>query len=148
MKTRTLIALAIGCGVAILVAGGVFLWRVLANRDELTVPEIRAPGQSQQVGPVTATVAGSSDVGTVVVVRVHLQSSEPFADAGRGWSLVVTGDTTARAPVPVPAGEGAGCAGHAVEPGVGLDCALAFPAGDGDRYVAFAVGGTQRQWKL
>ncbi len=148
MKTRTLIALAVGCGVAILVAGGVFLWRVIANRDELTVPEIRAPGQSQQVGPVTATVAGSSLVDTLVVVRVHLQSSQAFADAGRGWSLVVTGDTTARAPVPVPAGEGAACDGQPVQPGVGIDCTLAFPAGDGDRYVAFAVGGTQRQWKL
>jgi hypothetical protein len=79
---------------------------------------------------------------------VHLQSDEAFPDAGRGWSLVVTGDTTARAPVAVPEGQGAGCAGQAVEPGVGLDCALAFPSGNGDRYVAFAVGDTQRQWKL
>ena len=42
MKTRTLILLAMACGLAILVAGGVFLWRVIANKDELTVPEIRA----------------------------------------------------------------------------------------------------------
>ena len=148
MKTRTLITLAVACGLAILVAGAVFLWRVTANRDELTVPEIKAPGQSQQVGPVTATVDGSDDVGTLVVVRVHLQSDQPVSDAGLGWSLVVSGDTTARAPVALPDGQGVACAGQAVPPGVGLDCALAFPAGDGDRYVAFAVGPTQRQWRL
>jgi hypothetical protein len=148
VKTRTLIALAVGCGLAILVAGGVFLWRVNANRDELTVPEIRGPGQSQQVGSVTATVAGSADVGSLVVVRVHLQSDDRVADAGAGWSLVVTGDTTARAPVAVPAGQGTACAGEAVEPGPGVDCTVAFPAGDGDRYVAYAVGTIQRQWKL
>jgi len=148
VKTRTLITLAVACGLAILVAGGVFLWRVTAHRDQLTVPEIKAPGQSQQVGPVTATVDGSSDVGPLVVVRVHLQSDQPVADAGLGWSLVVTGDTTARAPVTLPDGQGAACAGRAVQPGVGLDCALAFPAGDGDRYIAFAVGSTQRQWRL
>ena len=148
MKTRTLITLAVACGLAILVAGAVFLWRVTAHRDQLTVPEIKAPGQSQQVGPVTATVDSSSDVGTLVVVRVHLQSDRAVADAGVGWSLVVTGDTTARAPVALPDGQGPACAGQAVQPGVGLDCAVAFPAGDGDRYVAFAVGSTQRQWRL
>jgi len=50
--------------------------------------------------------------------------------------------------VTLPDGQGVACAGQPVEPGVGLDCALAFPAGDGDRYVAFAVGPTQRQWRL
>src|SRR5262245_31606064 len=136
------------CGLAILVAGGSFLWRIVAHRDELTVPEIRTPGQSQQVGNVTATVAGSTDVGSLVVVRVHIQSGQRLTDAGQGWSLVVTGDTRARAPVSVPADQGPACAGVAVEPGPGVDCSLAFPAGDGDRYVAFAVGGTQRQWRL
>jgi hypothetical protein len=148
VKTRTLITLAVACGLAILVAGAVFFWRVTTHRDQLTVPEIKAPGQSQQVGPVMATVDGSTDVGTLLVVRVHLQSDQPVSDASLGWSLVVTGDTTARAPVTLPGGQGVACAGQPVEPGVGLDCALAFPAGDGDRYVAFAVGPTQRQWRL
>jgi hypothetical protein len=148
VKTRTLILLAMGCGLAILVAGGAFLWRVTVNKDELTVPEIRAPGQSQQIGPVTATVTGSTDVGDVVVVQVHLAASDRLPDAGTGWSLVVSGDTSARAPVAVPPGGGTACAGTAVEPGRALDCAVAFPSGDGDRYVAFAVGDVQRQWKL
>ena len=64
MKTRTLITLAVACGLAILVAGAVFLWRVTANRDRLTVPEIKAPGQSQRVGPVTA---GEGTVGVIMI---------------------------------------------------------------------------------
>ena len=148
MKTRTLILLAAACGLAILVAGGAFIWRVIANKDELTVPEIRAPGQSQQIGPVTATVTGSTDAGGVVLVQVHLESGDALADAGNGWSLVVTGDTSARAPVAVPSGEGPACSGMALAPGRPLDCVVAFPSGDGDRYVAFAVGPVQRQWKL
>jgi hypothetical protein len=148
VKTRTLILLAMACGLAILVAGSVFLWRVIANKDELTVPDIKAPGQSQQVGPVTATVTGSDDVGDVVVVQVHLASSDHIGDAGSGWSLVVSGDTSARAPVAVPPGAGAACAGTTLEAGSAADCAVAFPTGDGDRFVAFAVGPVQRQWKL
>jgi hypothetical protein len=148
VKTRTLILLAAACGVAILIAGVAFFWRIIANRDELTVPEIRAPGQSQQIGPVMATVDGSSDVDNVVVVRVSLQSNQPLPDAATGWSLVVSGDTSARAPVAVPAGTGPACGGMAVPAGQTVDCVLAFPAGNGERYVAFAVGPVQRQWKL
>ncbi len=148
MKTRTLILLAAACGLAILVAGAAFIWRVVANKDELTVPEIRAPGQSQQIGPVTATVTGSTDAGDLVLVQVHLESGAALADAGDGWSLVVSGDTSARPPVAVPAGGGPACSGMALTPGRPLDCVVAFPSGDGDRYVAFAVGPVQRQWKL
>jgi hypothetical protein len=148
VKTRTLILLAAACGLAILVAGGVFIWRVTANRDQLTVPEIRSPGQSQQIGDVTATVAGSSDVGSVVVVRVQLQSGEDRPDAGAGWSLVVSGDTTARRPVTVPDGQGPACAGMRLAAHEAVACSLAFPAGNGDRFVALAVGDIQRQWKL
>jgi len=137
-----------GCGLAILVAGGAFFIRLAVNKDELTVPDILAPGQSQQVGPVTATVASSAEVGDVVVVQVHLDSDDRLADAGTGWSMVVTGDVAPRAPVAVPSGGGPACAGMTVEAGQAVDCAVAFPSGDGDRYVAFATGGVQRQWKL
>ena len=146
MKTRTLILLAMACGLAILVAGGAFLWRVIANKDKLTVPDAPAVGQSQVVGPVTATVEDSRDVDGVVVIQVDLRAGDRLADAGQGWALLVGGDL--RAPVSVPSGHGPACAGTAVEAGASLQCAVAFPAGDGDRYVAYAVGSTQRQWKL
>ena len=146
MKTRTLILLAAACGAAILIAGVAFFWRIIAHRDELTVPDIRAPGQSQQIGAVTATVDSSSDVDGVVVIQVDIRAGDRIADAGQGWALLAGGDV--RAPVAVPSGQGPACAGTTVEPGTSVHCAVAFPAGSGDRYVAYAVGPVQRQWKL
>ena len=146
MKTRTLILLAMACGLAILVAGGVFLWRVIANKDELTIPDASTLGQSQQVGPVSATVTGASDVDGAVVVQVRMATTEPLADAGTGWALVVGGDI--RQPVAVPVSGGPACAGTAVAAGQSVDCALAFQPGDGDRFVSYAVGGSKGLWKL
>jgi hypothetical protein len=146
VKTRTLILLAMACGLAILVAGGAFFIRLAMHKDELTVPEIRAPGQSQQIGPVTATVTGSADAGDLVVVQVRLESSEHLDDAGSGWALLVTGNL--HQPVAVPSGDGQACTGTALEPGHAVACAVAFPSADGDRFVAFATRGVQRMWKL
>ena len=146
MKTRTLILLAMACGLAILVAGGAFLWRVIANKDELTVPDIRGVGESQQVGPVTATPTTFTITGDTVRVDVHLESVEPLGDAGTGWALLVDGDL--EAPLAVAPGGTPGCAGTALASGQPLDCSLAFRAGDGDRYLGYAVGDVQRQWKL
>jgi hypothetical protein len=146
VKTRTLILLAMGCGLAILVAGGVFLWRVIANKDELTVPDPAHVGEAQQVGPVRATVVGSTDDGHVLLVQAHLESAEHIDDAGSGWSLLIGGDL--RTPVDVPLADGRPCAGTALDPGRPIDCAVAFTSADGDRYVAFAAGGQQRLWQL
>jgi hypothetical protein len=146
VKTRTLILLAMACGLAILLAGGAFLWRVIANKDELTVPDASGVGQSQQVGPVSATVMDASDIDGAVVVQVRLESTEPLADAGTGWAFVVGGDI--RQPVAVPAGGGVACAGTAVPPGRSVDCALAFQPGDGDRFVSYAVDGAKGLWKV
>jgi hypothetical protein len=146
VKTRTLILAAMACGLAILVAGGAFLWRVIANKDELTVPDATGVGQSQQVGPVSATVTGARDVDGAVVVQVRLQSTESLADAGTGWAFVVGGDI--RQPVAVPASGGPACAGTAVPAGRSVDCALAFQPGDGDRFVSYAVNSSKGLWKV
>ena len=107
MKTRTLILLAVACGLAILVAGVAFFIRIATHKDELTVPEIRAPGQSQQVGDVTATVTGSaSTVDGLFVVQVRLDAAKAVPDAGIGWSLVVERRHDAAPPVAVPSGAG------------------------------------------
>jgi hypothetical protein len=146
VKTRTLILLAMACGLAILVAGGAFLWRVVANKDALTIPDPSHVGQAQQVGPVKATVVSAADNGGVLVVQAHLESSDHIDDAGSGWSLLIGGDL--RNPVDVPVSDGRSCAGTVLEPGRPVDCAVAFTSAEGDRYVAFAAGGQQRLWQL
>jgi hypothetical protein len=146
VKTRTLILLAMACGLAILVAGGAFLWRVIAHKDELTVPEPAAVGATQQVGPVAATVTATTEEGGILVVQAHLQSSDPVADAGSGWSLLIGGDL--KSPVDVPLTAGTPCAGTALVPGRPVDCAVAFATANGDRYVAFATDAEQGLWRL
>jgi hypothetical protein len=138
--------LAVGCGVAILAAGVAFFIRIATHKDELTVPDIKGPRQSQQVGNVTATVMSTSTVDGLFVVHVRLAAPIAVPDAGAGWSLVVAGDTTPRPPVRVPSGTGKSCANTPVPAGGSLDCALAFTNGDGDHYVAYAHDGVQRQW--
>jgi hypothetical protein len=146
VKTRTLILLAMACGLAILVAGGVFLWRVIAHKDELTVPDPAAVGETQQVGPVQVAVTATSEDGPVLVVHAHLESAAPVSDAGSGWSLLIGG--ALRTPVDVPSTAGRPCAGTPLEPGRAVDCAVAFTAAEGDRYVAFATDAQQRLWRL
>ena len=79
MKTRTLILLAMACGLAILVAGGVFLGRVIANKDELTVPDPAGVGETQQVGPVRATLLDYA-----VNFAADLQNDNGFLYAMKG----------------------------------------------------------------
>ncbi len=140
MKTRTLILLAMACGLAILVAGGAFLWRVIANKDELTVPDPAVVGATQQVGPVQATVVEYSVLGDQLNVTVRLDTSTPLDDAGAGWALLVDGKLAH----PVDTTSTRACAGMRVAVGRPVECTLAFRAADGDRYVAYE----QRLWRL
>ena len=144
MKTRTLILLAMACGLAILVAGGAFLWRVIANKDELTIPDPAGVGQTQQVGPVRATLLQYVLQGDQLDVTVRLESTEPLGDAGSGWALLVDGKLAD----PVTATDSSACAGKPVTVGQPVECTLAFQASDGDRYVAYATGAQQRLWRL
>ena len=144
MKTRTLILLAMACGLAILVAGGVFLGRVIANKDELTVPDPAGVGETQQVGPVRATLLDYAVVGDQLDVTVRMETNAPLPDAGTGWALLVDGKLAD----PVASPGGRACAGTPVVAGQPLECSLAFRAAAGDRFVAFAAAAQQRLWRL
>ena len=148
MKTRTLILLAVACGVAILAAGVAFFIRIATHKDELTVPSIKGPNESQQVGQVTATVTGSSSEPGFFVVSVRLDAAEPVADAGAGWSLYIAGDSKPRPAVAPPASAATVCAQTPVAAGSSLECTVAFTDGSGDHYVAYAHDGIERRWKL
>jgi hypothetical protein len=145
VKTRTLLLLALGCGLAILLAGGVFLVRTFANRDALTVPAAARVGESRTVGNVTATVVSRAVTAGVLVVEVRLQSARALGDASAGWSLVADGKL--RPEVPPPAGT-TPCAGRVVAAGATVECALAFATAADEATVAYAVGGAQRLWRV
>ncbi len=145
MSTRRLIAAALVCGLAILLAGGIFLVNLAANREQLTVPDFLAVGQTAEVGGVRATVLGAEATDRAVVLHVRLEpGDEPVADAGEGWALVIG---TAREPLESDA-TGMPCRGREVPAGGALECDLAFAGAEGTAFVEYARGDDRGRWRL
>lgn len=135
MSTRKLILLALLCGLAILVAGGVKLLQVAG--DEPTVA-VLAPGSAARVGDVVATVHGIERVDQVVLVDVEL-AGWVGGDPTSGWIMLADGER--REPVTLPPGVGVGCVDAS-----NVRCTVAFPVAERVQAVAYARGGEQRQW--
>jgi hypothetical protein len=144
VKTRTLILLSLACGLAILLAGGVFLFNTAANRDRLTLRDGRATGEVVEVGSYRAGVLAVDRRADAVVLTVVVRATTtPLGDAAAPWSLKIrdlrplvdAGD------LPAPA-----CRGVSVEPGGSLECALAFAPEDGEGRAEFAVTGARDAW--
>ena len=70
VSTRKLIAVALLCGLAILVAGGIQLFRI-SDRSDRTV-EVLDEGQSATVGGVQVQVVSSVRTGSALGVSVRL----------------------------------------------------------------------------
>jgi hypothetical protein len=95
MRTRTLLLLALACGVAIMLAGAVFLFQ-LSTQDELAEP---VPiGEQTQVGDmwVTVTSVDETNGALSLVIEVGGTRDEQPADefrllaSGRGVSVAET----------------------------------------------------------
>ena len=69
MKTRTLLLLALGCGLAIMLAGAVFLFQ-LSTQDELTEPV--SIGRQTQVGDMLVAVVDSTETAGSLSVAVEI----------------------------------------------------------------------------
>jgi hypothetical protein len=95
MKTRTLLILALGCGLAIMLAGAVFLFQ-LSTQDDLAEPV--AIGEQVQVGDMHVTVTNVDETDGVVAVLVEIggtaddQPADEFRliASGRGMSVADT----------------------------------------------------------
>jgi hypothetical protein len=73
VKTRNLLLLALGCGLAIMLAGAVFFFQ-LATQDEVEPP---APvGEPVRVGDMTVTVDGADEAGGVLRVDITIGGIE------------------------------------------------------------------------
>ena len=122
MRTRTLLLLAIGCGLVILLAGGIQLWRVGGQRQSSTPLDVGQPGKA---GDVTVELVSSNvdDSRIVAVVRVggiqDPNGLDGFKLVGPGMVLDVSSST---------------CNGIVVE---ATDCTLTFATS--------ALSGTTRQ---
>jgi hypothetical protein len=138
MKTRTLLLLAVTCGLAILVAGTVQLLR-LANQDTATVLKV---GDSATAGDARVEVAAFDEADGFAVVTVILSGVDD-ADGLQGFTLVGTGSVAA----PTGAGDQA-CTGFTSEP---LSCTLTFATSEmqtADRLLVFARADQKARWDL
>lgn len=149
ISTRKLIGLALVCGLAILLAGGIWLVRA-AGRDEGAARPPLAVGAAAELGEATVTVTGHRVADGLVTIDVDVTAGgQDVADAGQGWGLI----TDVSQPVPpVDAGE-RGCAGTAVPAGTTVSCVLAFDGSGISRtprsyVVGLTLGGESASWRL
>lgn len=69
MRTRTLLLLAVSCGLVILVAGGIWLLRLDGTTD--SAPTTFRPGDTAQAGDLRITVVSATESGAQMVVEVR-----------------------------------------------------------------------------
>jgi hypothetical protein len=136
MRTRTLLLLAIGCGLVILLAGGIQLLRVSGQQTTSTLLRTGEPGKA---GDVTVELMSSSVEPTQLVAVVRIGgAADP--DGLDSFKLVAPGKV-----VPVSS---ATCDGIAIEP---VDCALTFTTSGLSgtaRQLIFSRADEQLRWVL
>jgi len=122
MRTRTLLLLAVTCGLAILVAGSIQLFRI-SNQEQSTALHI---GDEGRAGDAVVEVLGFEEADGVAEVSVRLSGIDD-PDGLEALELLGTGAAK------VAADQGAStCAGFTVE---SVECTVAFrttglPSGD------------------
>jgi hypothetical protein len=147
VRTRTLLLLAVGCGLAILAAGVVFLLGLAGVTDD-AASELAAVGTEVTVGDVAVTVTGYEERQAAAIVSLRIGGVED-PDGTDQFRLVV-GDEI-RAPADVTTGSTGGapaCGPVIVEP---RSCVLTFELGDapgGSRLLRYQRGDDSVAWEL
>lgn len=143
MSTRRLILAALVCGMAILIAGGVFLFNVAANRDELTLDPALALGESTTVAGRLVGVESATEDGDRLLVSVAFGPGAPRGGtADVGWALNAGGEVVP----PVDAGPTA-CSSVVLDASA-LRCTLAYPVPDGSALLEYASEGQSARWQV
>lgn len=141
MKTRTLLLLALGCGMAILLAGGVLLFQVAGSDDAAPAAVV---GEQVEVGDMRVTVDSFDELDGEMIVGVTMGGVDDL-DAADGFALIAAGRSTA----PVASGSDPHrCQASTVER---RQCVLYFDVAgaDGDsRTLVYRRGESQARWVL
>ncbi len=118
MKTRTLLLLAVTCGLVILVAGSIKLFLLTDTK----APAHLAVGQSTTIGDMTVKVVSSQRRDDLILVSVELVGVDDV-DGATTW-VFGAGTSASLSPVAAPPDAGPRCAlTKAIEP---ITCVLAF----------------------
>jgi hypothetical protein len=139
VRTRTLLLLAVACGLAILAAGAVLLLRVTTQDEVAAVVPI---GQSVRVGDMSVTVEAVTERQGSVLVDVQIGGVDD-ADGAATFDLNVSG--TLYAP-DGSAGNHCGATTVQVQP-----CTLAFRLGadaGSSRVLLYQRGDERVRWDL
>jgi hypothetical protein len=130
VATRKLIFAALVCGLAILLAGVV--WLVSSSSDDASSGgELLDMGQSATLGGVTATVADAQTAGgqAVLIVDMSIAPDGPseVTDLSIGWSLLSpTGAAVTMVPDAPPPATIESCTTATATPGGSARCAVTF----------------------
>ena len=139
MKTRTLLLLAVGCGLAILVAGSVALLRLTTQAEPTAAVPV---GEAVLVGDMSVTVEAVTERPGVVLVDVELGGVDD-ADGADAFTLNVSGQLVEADPT---AGNHCGATTVDIQP-----CTLAFRL-DADagstRVLLYQRGDERVRWDL
>jgi hypothetical protein len=152
VSTRRLIALALACGLAILLAGGV--WLVLAGRgtDDDLVASFLPEGATAEVGGLVVGVIGSrlARDGVLVLDVQMVAGPEAVGAPGRSWG-VISGRGLVERPED-QTGAPHTCAAQDLPAGGELSCSIAFrptPDQQASQLVAvFGRDGQRASWEL
>jgi len=136
MKTRTLMLLALACGVAIMLAGAVFLFQLTRQSD---VEEPVAVGAQAQVGDMSVTVTDFEEAGGTLRVSVTIGGTEDL-DPADEFRLIASARPVSLGSSTCPAVDG-----------TSASCLVEFDVADadGDSRVLFYERGEERaRWVL
>lgn len=149
MSTRKLILTAIACGLAILIAGGFFLFRTLGNKEALTVKNA-VVGESRTVGGAEVRVTAWRRDRDQILATVSMKVTDVDArssSAESPWTMLIGTQSVPVAPIGLIPDE-LPCRGINLVQGKQTMCVLAFPDAKGTPYLAFSFAGKQAQWLL
>jgi len=136
MKTRTLLLLALGCAVAIMVAGAVMLFQLTRDQD---AGEPTPIGRAVEVGDMGVTVQGAEEVGGVLSVHVRIGGVDD-PDGTADFRLIASGRPIRQEP--------GTCGPTAV---AAQECELRFDVSTADgtsRVLFYDRGDDQARWVL
>ena len=140
MKTRTLLLLALACGVAIMAAGAAFL--VQLSRQADAAPPVPL-GEATDVGDMRVVVEGAVEHDGLLDVTVTIGGVDD-ADGASGFRLIASG----HAAVPEAGTASGRCGATTIE---AQDCTIRFDVSGarGDSRVLFYERGDDRaRWVL
>lgn len=142
MRTRTLLLLAVACGLVILLAGGVQLLRLTG--DEHTADDVLAVGATAVAGDLSVTVVAAAESEGSMVVTLRLGGVDDPSGID-GFRLVVPGVVISSVEEPAAAGR---CATVTV---ASQTCDIAFVTTEAQgsaRVLLLRRGEDQRRWSL